>query len=77
MSLSFGVASASLVAGWFLRGLNQNNPAEMIPALHHAFLTMGLLTMVSSITFWGLHRNDGNNNSNRPMVVDEGTAKPA
>ena len=77
MSLSFGVASASLVAGWFLRGLNQNNPAEMIPALHHAFLTMGLLTMVSSITFWGLHRNDGNNISNRPMVVDEGTAKPA
>lgn len=65
LSFSFGVAFASLVAGWFLRGLDQTNPAEVIPALHHAFITMGLLVAVSSISFWGLHRNDGNNVSNR------------
>lgn len=65
LALSFGVAFASLVAGWFLRGLDQTNPAEVVPALHRAFITMGLLTMVSSLTFWGLHPDDGNNISNR------------
>lgn len=65
LSFSFGVAFASLVAGWFLRGLDQTNPAEVIPALHHAFITMGLLVAISSISFWGLHNNDGNNVSNR------------
>jgi len=65
LALSFGVAFASLVAGWFLRGLDQTNPVEVVPALHHAFLFMGLLTMVSSLTFWGLHANDGDNISNR------------
>ncbi len=77
MSLSFGVASASLVAGWFLRGLNQNNPAEIVPALHHAFIVMGLLTMVSSLTFWGLRGNDGNNVSNRAPVPAGDAARPA
>ena len=77
MSLSFGVASASLVAGYFLRGLNQSNPAEIVPALHHAFVTMGILTMVSSVTFWWLHGNDGNNVSNRVNIADEAAVKPA
>ena len=77
MSLSFGVASASLVAGWFLRGLNQSNPAEIVPALHKAFVTMGLLTMVSSCTYWWLHRDDGNNVSNRPTAPDETALKSA
>lgn len=77
MSLSFGVASASLVAGWFLRGLNQSNPAEIVPALHKAFVTMGLLTMASSATFWGLHRNDGNNVSNRTTVPDDAAVESA
>lgn len=65
LSFSFGVAFASLVAGWFLRGLDQTNPIEVVPALHYAFMTMGLLVAISSISFWGLHRNDGNNVSNR------------
>lgn len=65
LSLSFAVAFASLLAGWFLRGLDQTNPAEVVPALHHAFITMGLITMASSALFWWLHRDDGNNVSNR------------
>ncbi len=78
MSLSFGVATASLIAGWFLRGLHQNDPAEIIPALHKAFVTMGLLTIASSATFWGLHRNDGNNVSNRtPAPEEDGAAESA
>jgi MFS family permease len=77
LSLSFGVAFGSLVAGWFLRGLNQSNPAEIIPALHKAFITMGLLTMASASTYWWLHRNDGNSVSNRPTQPDEAGVQPA
>ncbi len=65
LSLSFGVAFGSLLAGWFLGGLNQADPVQTIPALHKAFAAMGVLTIISSLTFWGLDPNDGNNVSNR------------
>jgi len=65
MSLSFGVAVASLLAVWFLGPVNQTDPAQTIPALHKAFFAMGLMTLASSFTFWWLHPNDGNNVSNR------------
>lgn len=61
MSASFGVALASMLTAWFLGGLNQTDPAQTVPALHHAFLTMGILTMLSSFTFWGLKSSDGDN----------------
>ncbi len=65
LSLSFGVAIGSLLAGWFLGHVDQTNAAETVPALHKAFFTMGAITVVSSLTFWGLDPNDGNNVSNR------------
>lgn len=65
MSLSFGVAFASLLAAWFLGSVDQTDPAQTIPALHRAYLTMGILTMISSVTFWKLTANDGDNVSNR------------
>jgi EmrB/QacA subfamily drug resistance transporter len=65
LSLSFGVAFGSLLAGWFLGHVNQSDPTQTIPALHKAFLTLGGITIVSSLTFWGLHAGDGNNVSNR------------
>ena len=74
LSLSFAVAFASLIAGWFLRGLDQTNPAEVVPALHHAFITMGIITLASSSLYWWLHLDDGNNVSNRksPTVPTTG-----
>ena len=65
LSLSFGVAMGSLIAGWFLANIDRDNPTESIPALHHAFFVLGCITILSSLTFWGLHRDDGNNVSNR------------
>ena len=65
LSLSFGVAVGSLTAGWFLGNVNQHDAAETIPALHKAFFTLGCITILSSLTFWGLHSDDGNNVSNR------------
>jgi EmrB/QacA subfamily drug resistance transporter len=65
LSLSFGVAVGSLLAAWFLGNVDQTNWHETIPALHKAFAAMGVITIVSSLTFWGLDSNDGNNVSNR------------
>jgi Na+/melibiose symporter-like transporter len=68
MSLSFGVAFASLLAAWFLGHVDQTNPVQTIPALHKAYATMGLITIVSSLTFWKLRQTDGNNVSNRRIA---------
>ncbi len=65
LSLSFGVAVGSLVVGWYLGHVNQNDPLQTVPALHKAFFTLGAVTILSSFTFWGLHADDGNNVSNR------------
>ncbi len=59
MSLSFGLAIGSLVAGWFLEGLPQSDHAAIVSALHRAFLTMGAVTIFSSLAFRTLRRNDG------------------
>jgi len=66
MSISFGVAGASLVTGWFLHGVSQTVPAGLISALHHAFLALGALTILSTVTFLALRPNDGNKVSNHP-----------
>jgi EmrB/QacA subfamily drug resistance transporter len=65
LSLSFGVAFGSLLAGWFLGHVDQTNWVQTVPALHKAFFALGAVTVVSSLTFWGLDPNDGNNVSNR------------
>jgi EmrB/QacA subfamily drug resistance transporter len=65
LSLSFGVATGSLTLGWFLGQVDQTIAAETIPALHKAFFTLGAITIMSALTFIGLHPNDGNNISHR------------
>jgi EmrB/QacA subfamily drug resistance transporter len=65
LSLSFGVASGSLIAAWFLGNVDQTDYSQTVPALHKAFLALGGVTIVSGFTFLGLHANDGNNISNR------------
>ena len=69
MALSFGIAVGALLTAWYLGAVDQGDPAQTIPALHKAFLTMGALTIVSSLTFWTLRPNDGNNVSNRGVRV--------
>lgn len=59
LSLSFGVAFASVLAEVFLGRVDQRIVAQVVPALHKAFLVMGLLTIASSATFWSLRRDDG------------------
>lgn len=67
MSMSFGLAFGSLVTAWYLGGLPQTDRLAITTALHHAFLTLGALTMISSLSFWTLRPGDG-------AIVSEGRA---
>ena len=59
LSMSFGLAAGSLVAGWFLAGLPQTDHLLVTRALHRAFLTLAAITFVSSASFWRLRAGDG------------------
>ncbi len=59
MSISFGLACGSLIAGWYLGDLPQTDSVAVTTALHYAFLTLGGFTMLSSLSFWALRPKDG------------------
>lgn len=59
LSMSFGLACGSLVTAWYLGDLPQSDQVAVTSALHHAFLTLGALTIVSSLSFWTLRPDDG------------------
>jgi EmrB/QacA subfamily drug resistance transporter len=59
MSMSFGLACGSLITGWFLGDLPQTDRTAVTTALHHGFLTLGGLTILSSLSFWTLRPGDG------------------
>jgi EmrB/QacA subfamily drug resistance transporter len=59
MSISFGVAGASLIAAYFVPESLRSDPAGLIHGVHHAFIVLGIMTMVSSVVFLQLKRDDG------------------
>jgi MFS family permease len=59
MSISFGVASASLVTAFFLPDRFRANPPQFIQGIHHAFYVLGAMTVLSTIVFRELKRGDG------------------
>lgn len=59
ISMSFGLAIGSLVAAAFLGAAPQSNPHAVIAALHGAYLSLGALTVLSSLSFWRLRKSDG------------------
>jgi EmrB/QacA subfamily drug resistance transporter len=72
MSLSFGVASASLIAAVFIPDRFRNTPAQMIHGIHDAFLVLGALTIVSTMVFRELRANDGSSVSQHRAVLPTG-----
>jgi EmrB/QacA subfamily drug resistance transporter len=66
MSISFGVASASLVTAFFIPDRFRSNPNEMIHGIHQAFCVLGGLTVLSTIVFRELRSEDGAAVSRRP-----------
>ena len=59
MSMSFGLAFGSMVTAWYLGDLPQSDRMALTSALHHAFVTLGALTILSSVAFWTLRPEDG------------------
>ena len=59
ISLSFGLACASLIAAWYLGNAPQTEQIAVTNALHRTLLTVGGLTMLSSLSFWTLRAGDG------------------
>jgi MFS family permease len=74
MALSFGVAFASLLAGWFIGRTPQAATPLFIGALHHSYLALGSVTILSSLVFWRLRPNDGDNVSNREATPEAAEA---
>jgi EmrB/QacA subfamily drug resistance transporter len=59
MSISFGVAVASLVAALFIPDRFHSDASQMIHGVHQAFIVLGGLTVLSTIVFRELKNNDG------------------
>lgn len=61
LSISFGIAFASLVTAWFLGGIDRSDASTLVPALHKAYLLLGVVSIASATTFLTLKREDGAN----------------
>jgi len=59
MSISFGVASASLVTAFFIFDRFHSSGPQMIHGIHQAFLVLGSLTVISTLIFGDLKSGDG------------------
>ncbi len=68
MSISFGIAVASLTTALFTEGQMQPGPELMVTAIRRSFLVLGALTVLSTWVFRQLRPHDGDN-------VSRGTAR--
>jgi EmrB/QacA subfamily drug resistance transporter len=59
MSISFGVATASMATALFIPDRFHTNAPEMIRGIHRAFLVLGGLTVLSAMVFRELKKEDG------------------
>jgi EmrB/QacA subfamily drug resistance transporter len=60
MSISFGIATASLLVAFFIPDRAHSNSTQMIHGIHTAFLILGGFTILSSLIFHELKKDDGN-----------------
>jgi hypothetical protein len=61
MSLSFGVAAASLATAIFIPDRFRSHPGELLHGIHRALLVLGTMTVLSAIVFRELKPGDGDN----------------
>ncbi len=69
MSISFGVATASLLTAFFLPDRFKSEPLLFIHGVHRAFLVMGAMTIASTAVFLGLKRGDGDAETGGGLTV--------
>jgi EmrB/QacA subfamily drug resistance transporter len=68
MSISFGVATASLATAFFIPDRFHTNAPQMIHGVHQAFLVLGALTVLSTIVFRELKSGDGDDVSQHEVL---------
>ena len=68
MSISFGVATASLATAFFIPDRFHTNGTQMIHGVHKAFMALGALTILSTIIFRELKGEDGSAVSQRKVM---------
>ena len=72
LSVSFGVAVAGLTTVFFLPTEATAAPSLMIDGLHKAFFVLGGFTLISTLIFSRLKRNDGGNEAGeKDLHLDE------
>ena len=71
MSISFGVACASLVTAVFLPDRFRSNPVEFIHGIYRAFFVLGGMTIFSTVVFRELRMGDGDVVSQRKALHTE------
>jgi EmrB/QacA subfamily drug resistance transporter len=59
LSMSFGLASASLLTAFYLGDVFQTHPGALDRALSHTFTSLGMFTMLSAVSFLLLRPGDG------------------
>ena len=72
MAISFGVAMAGLATVFFLPKNPNANPMQMIHGIHKALITLGVLTLASTIVFRSLKSGDGADVSQHKSVHPDG-----
>ena len=72
MSMSFGVATASLLTAVFIPDRFHTSAPEMIHGIHYAFLVLGAMTVFSTIVFRELKDTDGANTSQHKVLEHAG-----
>jgi MFS family permease len=72
MSISFGVATASLAAAFFIPDRFHSNAPDMIRGIHRAFIVLGGLTVLSTIVFRKLTSADGESVSQHKILQHAG-----
>jgi EmrB/QacA subfamily drug resistance transporter len=69
MSLSFGVAAASLATAIFIPDRFRSHPHELLHGIHLALLVLGTMTVLSALVFRELKPGDGDNVSQHGEVA--------
>jgi MFS family permease len=73
MSMSFGVAAASLATALFIPDRFHADAGQMIQGIHKAFFVLGGLTVLSALVFRELKQDDGDTISQHTQSVSRMT----
>lgn len=69
LSVSFGVAAASLVTALFVPDRFNTGSLAMIHGIHEGFIVLGTVTMLSALVFSGLRADDGSAVSQHKVIL--------